>query len=383
MRIVQVSPYDIERPGGVQRHILALAAGLRRRGHETLIIAPGPLAADGPDFIRPIGHKREIGMSGTRFELTWARPEELRGLQQCLTEWQPDLLHFHTLWSPAMPFQVFRRWSGPRVVTFHDTPPPGLWGGALRLSFGAMGRWIMARSSAVIAVSSAPLAHLRHRRGGLEPVVVPPATDLSAVTARGRRDRGSADAAIRFLFVGRLERRKGIVELLHAWDRVRRTGGQNLVLTVAGKGEYAALVRNTQSRVGSNRLEFIEAPDDDLVRQLYARADVFVAPSPFGESFGIVLTEAMANGLPVIAADNAGYSTVLIGPGRDGIVRSGDVSALADAMIRFASNKPLRDRLGAWGIEQAASYDISAHLPRFERIYHDSIDRHRQERAPP
>jgi len=379
MRIVQVCPYDIERPGGVQRHVLSLAAALRKHDHETLIVAPGP-GSVAQGSIWQIGRKREIGMSGTRFELTWASGAELQALQQKLADWRPDVLHFHTLWSPMMPFQVFRRWHGPKVVTFHDTPPPGPWGSVLRRSFGLMSRWIMARTDAAIAVSLAPLAHLRPGRSGIDPVIVPPAIDLAAVKARqGRKKTG--DDALRFLFVGRLERRKGIVELLQAWDRVQQVSqgaARRLVLTVAGKGEFSALVRDHQERNGPDRLEFIEAPDDEMVRKLYGLADVFVAPSPFGESFGIVLTEAMANGLPIIAADNAGYSTVLTGLGREGLVPAGDASALAEAMIRFGADQALRERLGAWSTAQTARYDISAYLPLFERFYRDSIGRHRR-----
>jgi phosphatidylinositol alpha-mannosyltransferase len=236
----------------------------------------------------------------------------------------------------------------------------------------------MARSDAAIAVSSAPLAHLRPGRSGIDPVIVPPAIDLEAVKASERGKR-NGDDALRFLFVGRLERRKGIVELLQAWDRVQQMSpapSRRLVLTIAGRGEFSALVRDHQQRTDPDRLEFVEAPDDEMVRQLYGLADVFVAPSPFGESFGIVLTEAMANGLPIIAADNAGYSTVLAGLGREGLVPAGDACALAEAMIRFAADQALRERLGAWGIAQTARYDISAHLPLFERLYRDSIGRH-------
>ena len=373
MKIVQVCPYDIDRPGGVQRHIRALAAALRARGHDVLVVAPGS-AGGKVDDVFHLGRQRPIGLSGTRFELTWASRRELRQWQEHRSGWKPDLLHFHTLWTPLMPFQLFRRWHGPVVATFHDTPPPGMAGGALRLLFKGLSRWILGRIDGAIAVSPAPLAHLRPPARGVVPVIVPPAVDLTAVTAA--QTERHADGRLRYLFVGRLERRKGIGELLRAWDLVQRSvqhealvAAPRLSLTIAGKGELSGAVLDAQRRLGSERLQLVEAPDDAALRQLYGNADVFVAPSPFGESFGIVLVEAMANGLPVIAAGNAGYAGVLVGPGEVGLVAPGDGGALAEKMLGFARDEGLRAALAAWGPQEAAQYDIRAIIPRIEDLY--------------
>ncbi len=145
--------------------------------------------------------------------------------------------------------------------------------------------------------------------------------------------------------------------------------GHRAILTIAGKGVFSAAVRDMQRRVGPDRLHFVEAPDDATVRRLYGAADVFVAPSPFGESFGIVLVEAMANSLPIVAAENAGYASVLVGPGRVGLVSPGDIRSLADKMIQFAADNDLRRTLGIWGLKQAAQYDIRVVAPKIEGVY--------------
>jgi phosphatidylinositol alpha-mannosyltransferase len=368
MKIVQICPYDINRAGGVQRHVLALAAALRARGHEVMVVAPGSAGREGGDVFH-LGRQREIGLSGTRFELTWASGRELRQWQEHLSGWKPDLLHFHTLWTPLMPLQIFRRWHGPVVATFHDTPPPGMAGDALRLLFKGLSRWILGRIDGAIAVSPAPLAHLRPPARGVVPVIIPPAVDLTAMMAERTRRRD--DGSLRFLFVGRLEPRKGISELLRAWELVQREtpAASRLHLTIAGKGKLAGAVLDAQHRLGPDRLRFVEAPDDAAVRQFYGAADVLVAPSPFGESFGIVLVEAMANGLPVIAAANAGYAGVLVGPGEAGLVPPGDVRALADKMLRFAADDDLRRALVAWGPQEATQYDIGAVVRKIEALY--------------
>jgi phosphatidyl-myo-inositol alpha-mannosyltransferase len=382
MKIVQICPYDIERAGGVQRHILALAAALRARGHDVLVVAPGSDGRKGGDVLH-LGCQRAIGLSGTRFELTWARGRDLRRWQQHLSIWKPDLLHFHTLWTPLMPFQLFRRWHGPVVATFHDTPPPGMAGNALRLLFKGMSRWILGRIDGAIAVSTAPLAHLRPPARGVVPVIVPPAVDLTAMIAERTKHRG--DGSLRYLFVGRLERRKGVRELLQAWELLQgeaRADTPRKILTIAGEGELSGAVLDAQRRLGPDRLLFVESPDDAAVRQLYGAADVFVAPSRFGESFGIVLVEAMANALPVIAAANTGYASVLVGPGELGLVPPGDTRALADKILRFAADDDLRKALATWGPQAAAQYDIGAVVPKIEALYGRILMAAASDRAP-
>ena len=382
MKIVQICPYDINRAGGVQRHILALAVTLRARCHDVLVVAPGTAGREAAGVFN-LGRQREIGLSGTRFELTWASEREFRKLQEHLSVWKPDLLHFHTLWTPLMPFQLFRRWHGPVVATFHDTPPPGIAGGALRLLFKGLSRWILGRIDGAIAVSPAPLAHLRPSARGVPPVIIPPAVDLTVMRAEESKRR--ADGSVRYLFVGRLEHRKGVRELLRAWELAQleaRAAAPRMILTIAGRGELSGAVLDAQRRLGPARLEFVESPDDATVRQLYGAADVFVAPSPFGESFGIVLVEAMANALPVIAAANVGYASVLVGPGEAGLVPPGDVRALADKMLRFALHDDLRKGLAAWGPQEAAQYDIRTVVAKIEALYDRVLTEVGSDRAP-
>jgi glycosyltransferase involved in cell wall biosynthesis len=379
MNIVQICPYNIDRPGGVQRHVLALAACLRAFGHNVLIVAPGPKSGESDD-IYYVGRQREIGMSGTRFELTWAAPQELRRLFKHFHDWKADLLHFHSLWTPLMPFQIFKRWGGPVIVTFHDTPPPGIGGDVLRLLFKAMSRWILARIDGAIAVSQAPMMHLYPGSGGVVPIVIPPAVDIAMMTA-GSAKRKTDSASLRFLFVGRLERRKGISELLRAWDAVQQSpqaSACRFKLTIAGKGKLSAMVKEAEHKQGRDRLEFIEAPADSELKQLYSEADIFVAPSPFGESFGIVLLEAMANGVPVIAAANAGYVNVMTGPAAQGLVPPGDINALAGKMLQFAEDKNLRLTLAASGPQHAAHYDIRVIAPQIEDIYRSALAFHQR-----
>ena len=118
-----------------------------------------------------------------------------------------------------------------------------------------------------------------------------------------------------------------------------------------------------------NTVQLLGAVDEaEKLRQL-GTATVFCAPSLYGESYGLVLVEAMAAGVPVVAAANDGYRQVLRGPGSLGLVEPGDEPGLAKALITVLEDLPLRQRLSAWGLEASRSADLEAQLPAFLKIY--------------
>jgi len=383
MRIVQVCPYDPDRHGGVQRHMHALAAALAARGHDTLIIAPGAARPTDAGMWR-LGAMRSVAFAGTRFELTWAAEGELRDVLAELGRWQPDVVHFHTPWDPLMPWQLFRRLGGTRVATFHDTPPPGVTGAALRNLFKLLSRYLLARLDGAIAVSEAPLAHLRPGTSGVQPVVLPPVTDLSPfLTLHKAPARQRPDV----LFIGRLEPRKGVQVLLDAADRlasgaVARPGGAAKPrFVVAGDGDLRDAVLAAQRRLGPDSIEFVMTPSEAEQRHLLSQATLAVSPALYGESFGIVLAEALASGTPVIAAGNAGYRTVLTGRGAGLLVPPGDGAALGARIAALLGDGPERQALADWGRAHARQYDVAQRIGDFEAFYRGAIARHARSKA--
>ena len=352
MKILQICPYDLHRPGGVQRHILSLADAMRRRGHEVKILSPGPAPQDAPPDCLYAGQRRVISLSGTQFEVSRASPREMGDLAAKLAVWGPDVAHYHTIWDPLLPLQLFRRLKIASVNTFHDTPPDTLSGKALRFAFGMMAKhYFLPRLDAAVAVSPAPAQHLD---GKAE--ILPPVTDLSRFLGNPRRP----DSNFTVLFYGRLEPRKGIRVLLDAWKRKR----SNMRLVIAGSGPLETDVIAAAAEDPS--IQHFPRPDDDGLLHLLSRAHLAVFPSPYGESFGIVLTEALAAGLPVIAAANAGYVNVLTGEGARGLVKPGDASALMRKIEEFR-RKPVA---AEWGARHAARFDSTARAPEFEALFH-------------
>jgi phosphatidylinositol alpha-mannosyltransferase len=379
MRVLLVCPYDPDRHGGVQRHIHALATALRSRGHETLIIAPGSASEPSPGLQR-IGRMRSVAFAGTRFELSWAGKADLAALQANLESWRPDIAHFHTLWEPMMPYQVFRGLDLPCIATFHDTPPGGITGSVLRAVYKLSSRYLLNQLDGAIAVSPAPLAHLRPGRGSPAPIILPPSIDLSPFLDLTK----TTAARPRILFVGRLEPRKGIHVLLDAIALLARgavplpPSSPALQLVIAGNGDLLPAVLERRAQLGDDWITHVPAPSQDQQLCLLAEATIAVSPALYGESFGIVLAEALASGTPIIGADNAGYRTVLTGPGRQLLVPAGDASALAHKLADLLANPTERDALAAWGRQHARQFDISMRIGDFEAAYLDAISRYQR-----
>ena len=377
MRIVQVCPYDPDRHGGVQRNMHALDAALSARGHETLIIAPGA-ARPGEAGIWRLGSMRNVAFAGTRFEVTWAAADDLGRTLAALREWQPDVVHFHTPWDPLMPWQLFRRLDVTRVATFHDTPPPGLTGAMLRALFKGLSRYLLSELDGAMAVSSSPLAHLRPGATGVTPIVLPPVTDLSPFFAA----RKAASERASILFLGRLEPRKGVQVLLDAATRLASgavalpTGLPQPRFVVAGDGDLRGAVLATQERLGAGWIDFVASPTQDEQLRLLSEATLAVSPALYGESFGIVLTEALASGTPVIGADNAGYRTVLTGRGAGLLVPAGDGQALARLIASLLSDADERAALSDWGRAHARQFDVTERVGDFEAFYRAAMARH-------
>lgn len=292
MKIIQLCPYDIDRPGGVQHHIRSLCQELRRRGHETLTIAPGPAPGSSLADVVYLGRHRRVTFSETNFEITWVGAGELDQLQHLLAEWKPDILHCHGIWVPFLPAQVLRRVRLPTVASFHDTPPDNFSGRILLFVFRQLSRWLLSRLDGAIAVSPAPMTHLRPSPYATQPIILPPGIDLRPFAGL-KASRTSGKGEFSLLFVGRLEPRKGIKILLDAWRIVQaskaRFNGRSFTLTIAGAGELEKLV--LRNKTADDRLVFIRAPSDDKVKSLFESADLLIAPSPHGESFGIIIVE--------------------------------------------------------------------------------------------
>lgn len=364
MKIVEVCPYDMTRPGGVQAHIRDLSDWLRGRGHEVTIVAPPPMHGGAVSGVRTLGRVRRVTVHGTLSEICYVPRGEMAAFAAEMRGSGAELVHLHTPWTPLLPLQVWRKLKLPAAATFHATLPvdPGLAGRAMR----AAARYFMKRLDAVIVPSVSPLNSLP-KVAGVEPVVLPPSVDLGDWTVAGQA-REASGGTVRVAYLGRFEERKGVDVLLDAW-RMLASRINGLELTIAGGGAMEPAVRAATQSPWGKTIRYVPEPDADEARRIVGYADIFAAPARFGESFGIVLTEAMAAGAVPVAAANSGYATVMTGDGAQLLTPPGDAAALAERIATLAADAALRKRLRTWGSAHAAGFDIGVVGPRYEKLF--------------
>lgn len=349
MRIALVCPYDWSRPGGVRGHVEDLAAWLGA-DHEVRVFAPAGGRA--PAGVEPVGYP--VGVRYNRSVAPLAlSPGAGRRVVRALRAFEPDLVHVH---EPIAPFVSLAAAAfGPRPVvgTFH------VWSDRARLyrTVAPAARRVVARLDARVAVSPAARDYaasaLRLPAGSFR--VVPNAIDVERFAGAEPLDELADPERPLLLFVGRLEPRKGLDVTVRAFLRLRSSLPQ-VRLCVVGEGpERERCQAMVPPALRPDALFVGRVSHSDLPRY-HASADVFVSPATGGESFGVVLLEAMAAGLPVVASDIPGYRTVLA-DGRQGrLVPPMNAFALADTLATLLGNARLRRAMAREGVATAAGY---------------------------
>jgi phosphatidylinositol alpha-mannosyltransferase len=321
------------------------------------------------------GECKRVRFSETAFEMTWVGWRELIQLCHQLAEERFDLLHFHTIWNPFMPLQVLMATRVPTVATFHDTAPDTLLGRILARTLmpaaAAILRGMLLTRS--IAVSPSPVPHLtRFYRGDLK--IVPNGVEFDEYRPpRNQPLENYRDGKSNILYLGRLEERKGVLFLLEAYARLR-SRRNDVRLLVAGDGH---LRQNLEDYIQANSIpdvEMLGAVDEDTKRRLYATCDIYCSPAVAGESFGIVLLEAMASGKPAVGAANSGYRWVLQGEGRELLVPPRDAVALEHKLSQLLDDEELRELLGRWGVKEAARYDWGNVAAQVVEVYREALN---------
>ncbi len=370
MNVLLVCPYALARSGGVQTHVRDVATALNRLGHRAVILAPAQGGGEEKDLVQ-VGRPRMVGFNETAFELTLVSGAHRRRLDDLLSSRSFDVVHYHAVWVPFLPLQVMRRTHCASVATFHDSAPDTFSGHLSRYTFRLLNAFLVPRLGATIAVSRAAACNIPD---GTRPQarIIPPCLNLARFSPSAATRASDADGVPRILFLGRLDRRKGIMTLLEAYQRLIRAGHRARLL-VAGTGqdhEHAVAFARTHCVPG---IEFLGHVDERDKPALLAACDVFCAPSLHGESFGLVLVEAMASGKPVVAAANPGYRDVLSGPLGRFLFEPGNPDALAQKLHPLLGSARLREEMGRLGIQAACAYDCKSVVPELLDAYRDAI----------
>src|SRR3954447_9150450 len=375
MRVALVSPYSWTYPGGVTRHIEALAVELDRSGHGVKVLAPfdpdrrrtallhrgaRPQVRDVPEWLVALGGTSGWPPSGAGSSLA-GTPSGVATLRRELRAGGFDVVHVHEPVAPTIGWDALTSANAPLVGTFHCYSESILPHKVAAL-LGA--RRKLNHLSQRIAVSEAAAWTGRRFYGGRyrvipNGVVVPE----GGVPAPTRRAPGEP---LRIAFVGQAVERKGLPVLLRAFEALRREVPAELIVIGSTAAELEPLLVESEGIIALGRV-------DDAAKEAALRsADLLCAPSLGGESFGMVLTEAFAAGTPVVASDIAGYRDV-VAHGRDGLlVPRGDATALAETLRDLAIDPKRVEALAAHAGESAERYTWPRIAAQVASAYEDA-----------
>jgi phosphatidylinositol alpha-mannosyltransferase len=380
MKIALVSPYDWAVPGGVNNHCEHLREEFVARGHEVLISAPSSREVT-EDYVVRIG-KRPVSVpaSGSlaRISLSLTLAPAVREL---LARERFEIVHVHEPFMPVLPIHFLRYSEAVNVGTFHasrDKPQFFYTWGKRHVR-----RWFK-RLDGKIAVSAAATHFIEEYFPGYYNII-PNGVDVERFAADAPPLPQFDDGMLNILFVGRPEKRKGLEHLIRAFVEVKRACS-NARLIVVGAGQFGRYERMVRSRRLPDVVFCGYASYDDLPRYHHS-AHIFCAPATGFESQGIVLLEAMAAGLPIVASNIEGYAGVLT-HGVEGLLSlPGDEPGLARALTELLSDAELRQRMSKTARRRAREFGwerVSQQvLSYYERLLHEKrlAQPRRQERS--
>ncbi|HJS72347.1 MAG TPA: glycosyltransferase family 4 protein [Acidimicrobiia bacterium] len=341
MRIGLVCPYDLSKPGGVQAQVRGLASKLRETGDDVLVMAPG-LPADVPGV--DLGGSITVPGNRSRVPLS-ADPRVAKAIGSAATSL--DLLHVHEPLMPTVSLSALRA-GRPVVATFHAAP--GRVGSALYKLLGSqLTRVLGANTRRITAVSATAAAVLPH---DLEVSIVPNGVDTRAFDVQVTRHPH------RVAFLGRDEPRKGLDVLLEAWRTVSQVVSTSELVVMGADRDVAGVTS-------------MGPVDDETKAEVLASSAVVVTPNLGGESFGVVLVEAMAAGAAVVASDLESFRAV----GGDSVryFSTGDSGELAGVLVALLGDAAGVESLSRAGKDRAARFDWSTVAARYREIYEKAL----------
>jgi phosphatidylinositol alpha-mannosyltransferase len=358
MRVAVVCPYAWDRYGGVQSHVKSLARSLRLRGHTVRVLAPAARrpharAVRGNGAVI-VGRSVPIPANGSVAPVAFG-PGAGATTRRALRAFRPDVLHLHEPLVPSVSLMALFNTAVPAVGTFHAAAQRSLGYGASRPLLDRAVRRLTVRT----AVSEAARDLVARYFPG-DYFLTPNGVDVARFAEAEPLGWGPGR---KVLFVGRIERRKGLEVLIEAMSAI---SDLDATLVVAGDGPEAVFARLLARRLRVRVVWTGPLSDEDLPRAFRA-ADVFCAPNLGGESFGVVLLEAMAAGAPVVCSSLAAFRAVA--GSAAALVAPGDVHGLASALRHTLGDEVTTEAMRVSSRARAAAFDWGRLIGRVESIY--------------
>ncbi len=353
MRIGIVCPYSFDVPGGVQFHVRDLAEYFLGEGHHASVLAPADDDTPLPSYVESVGRAVPVRYNGSVARLTFG-PLTASRVGRWLERGDFDVVHIHEPVTPSISVLALWAAEGPVVATFHTS---NLRSRAMQAAYPLL-RPSLEKINGRIAVSEDARRTVTTHLGG-DAVVIPNGVNVArfAMAPQVPQWSGSPDAPT-IAFLGRIdEPRKGLPVLAAAMPSVlaRHPGAR---LLVAGPGDSESARERLEPDV-AKATEFLGAVSDDDKASLLRSVDLYVAPHTGGESFGIVLVEAMSAGAPVVASDLPAFMRVLDGGRAGATFRNEDSADLAHHVLELLADVEGRRQLQETGRRRANIFDWS------------------------
>jgi len=375
MKIGLVCPYNMARGGAVREIVLEFQRGLKRRGHDVRIITPTPrddgdhydktdiiFLGNGADFRSPLHTTAQFSAS-----------IDTREIDAMLKAEQFDILHFHEPWVPVLSRQIASRSKAVNIATFHAKLPETMMSRTVARVVTPYTKSELKYLHALTAVSDAAAEYVSTLTD--EPVtIIPNGINLKHFQTH-KYDDAPENPVKTILYIGRLERRKGVKYLLKAFAELQQNVDARLLL--AGDGPDRRKLEVLVEEMALANVEFLGFVSDEKKMELLHTADLFCSPAIYGESFGIVLLEAMACGLPLVAGDNSGYKAVMQEMGALSLVDPRATAEFARRLQLLLTENSLRKDWQAWAKSYIKQFDYPAIIQRYEDLYTYMLAHHR------
>jgi phosphatidylinositol alpha-mannosyltransferase len=360
-----VCPYSLEVPGGVQAHVVDLARALIGLGHEVNVLAPADEDMSLPDFVTSAGRAVGIPYNGSVARLSFG-PVSYARVRRWIADHDFDVLHLHEPTAPSLSFLALMVADGPIVATFHTSTPRS----KILSAFQVVLQPFVEKITARIAVSAlARRVQVEHLGG--DAVEIPNGVDVGFF-ADAKPLEGYPREGGTIGFVGRFtEPRKGMPVLLEAF-RELAAELPDLRLLVVGRGDEEDLLDQAGPDL-AERIVLLGQVDDETKARALGSVDVYCAPNTGGESFGIILTEAMAAGAAVAASDLDAFRRVL-DDGKAGVLTPvGDSAALAKGLRELLADRGRREEYVGNARLRVMTFDWSIVAGQVLRVYESAM----------
>ena len=365
--------------GGVTEHVHHAALALERLGHSVTVMTGGPESETPRASFRVLraGRTVLVPCNGSRGTVTLGMGLG-KWLRDIMRSEQFDLINCQCPLTPTLPLIAVKHASCPVIGTFHSSARSNL-GYAV---FRRMLRPYHSRLAGKVAVSEPARDFVRGYFGG-EYRIIPNGVDTDRFSPDVSPLERFDDGAFNVLYVGRLDPRKGLFVLLRSFGRLWKSEGERARLIIVGDGPLRGRLVKSTPRELRGAVRFEGVVPFDLLPRYYASSRVLCSPATRGESFGIVLLEAMASGVPVVASDIPGYRTAVRSGLHGLLVEPGSDRSLATALSLLARDESLRKEMATAGRQNARSYSWDTVAGRLEEYISEVLDGKSRRRAAP